>query len=109
MTTKAEDIVLTPEGRMISPSVLTHPFKPLVQVLKSQIVQERLDHITVKIVPSSEFSPSDRAHLIHELKSRLGANMSIDIELVSDISREQSGKYRWVISHVAHDRKVAWD
>jgi phenylacetate-CoA ligase len=109
VTTKAEDIVLTPDGRMISPSVLTHPFKPLVQVLKSQIVQERLDHITVKIVPSSEFSPSDRAHLIHELKSRLGANMSIDIELVSDISREQSGKYRWVISHVAHDRKVAWD
>jgi phenylacetate-CoA ligase len=108
VTTKAEDIVLTPDGRMISPSILTHPFKPLVQVLKSQIIQERLDHITVKIVPSSEFAARDRAHLIHELQLRLGSSMSIDIDLVSDIPREQSGKYRWVISHVQHDSRVSW-
>jgi phenylacetate-CoA ligase len=108
VTTKAEDIVLTPDGRMISPSILTHPFKPLVQVLKSQIIQERLDHITVKIVPSSEFSPRDREQLIHELQLRLGSNMSIDIELVSDIERQQSGKYRWVISHVGHEGRVTW-
>lgn len=29
VTTKNEDIILTPDGRWISPSVLTHPFKPL--------------------------------------------------------------------------------
>jgi phenylacetate-CoA ligase len=108
VTTKAEDTVLTPDGRMISPSVLTHPFKPLVQVLKSQIIQERLDHITVKILPSSEFTSSDRDHLIRELQSRLGPSMSIDIEIVSDIARERSGKYRWVISHVRHPSSVSW-
>ena len=108
VTTKAEDIVLTPDGRMISPSILTHPFKPLVQVLKSQIIQERLDHITVKIVPSSEFSTHDREHLIRELRVRLGPEMSIDIEIVTDIQAERSGKYRWVISHVPHDGRVSW-
>jgi len=108
VTTKAEDIVLTPDGRMISPSILTHPFKPLVQVLKSQIIQDRIDHITVKIVPSSEFSERDREHLVRELQTRLGAGISIDIELVNDIPRDRSGKFRWVISHVAHDVTVNW-
>ena len=34
VATKAEDIVITPDGRYISPSVLTHPFKPFHQLLK---------------------------------------------------------------------------
>jgi phenylacetate-CoA ligase len=79
-----------------------------VQVLKSQIIQERLDHITIKIVPSSEFSPGDRDHLIRELRSRLGSSMSIEIEIVNDIQREPSGKYRWVISRVQHAGTVSW-
>jgi phenylacetate-CoA ligase len=108
VTTKAEDIVITPEGRMISPSVLTHPFKPLVQVLKSQIEQDRLDRILVRIVPSSEFTPDDRTHLIGELRARLGPTMSIDIEIVDDIPRDRSGKYRWVISRVPHASTVSW-
>jgi phenylacetate-CoA ligase len=108
VTTKAEDIILTPDGRMISPSVLTHPFKPLTQILRSQIVQERLDEITVKIVASSEFTAADREHLIRELQSRLGSTVSVRIELVSDIPRERSGKYRWVISHVPHASRLSW-
>jgi len=108
VTTKAEDIVVTPDGRMISPSILTHPFKPLTQVLKSQIVQERVDHITVKILPSMEFSTNDQEHLIQELRLRLGSEMSIDIEIVSNIQAEPSGKFRWVISKVPHDNRVSW-
>ncbi len=109
VTTKAEDIVFTPDGRMISPSVLTHPFKPLEQVLKSQIVQERLDHITVKIVPSGTFTDAEREHLLRELRTRLGPAVAIDIAIVDDIPREPSGKYRWVISHVPHDARVSWE
>ena len=41
VTTKAEDIVVTPEGRFVSSSTLTHPFKPMVRIEKSQIVQGR--------------------------------------------------------------------
>jgi phenylacetate-CoA ligase len=108
VTTKAEDIVVTPDGRLISPSILTHPFKPLTQVLKSQIVQDRIDRIRVKIVPASEFGEKDRDHLIHELRLRLGPTVSIEVDLVSDIPRETSGKFRWVVSHVSHDGKVSW-
>lgn len=109
VTTKAEDVVVTPDGRVISPSILTHPFKPLTQVLKSQIVQDRLDRVIVKIVPSSDFGAAERTHLVRELEARLGSGVDIDIELVADIPPEKSGKYRWVISRVRHDGAIDWE
>ncbi|MFN0178729.1 MAG: phenylacetate--CoA ligase family protein [Gemmatimonadales bacterium] len=109
VTTKAEDIVLTLDGRFISPSVLTHPFKPFHQILKSQVIQEARDRIIVKIVPSADFTPAHQAGLIAGLAERLGGGVHITVELVDDIPRERSGKYRWVISKVHHDCKINWD
>jgi phenylacetate-CoA ligase len=109
VATKAEDIVVTPDGRWISPSVLTHPFKPLHQVEKSQVIQDELDHITVRVVPHGEFTTEERDALSSGLLERLGDQMRLDIEVVDDIPRESSGKFRWVVSKVNHVHQVAWD
>lgn len=108
VTTKAEDIVVTPGGRMISPSVLTHPFKPFDQILRSQIVQEEQDRLRVRIVPSAEFSEAHEAELVAGLQDRLGADMRIQVERVEEIPPETSGKFRWVISKVVHDYRFEW-
>jgi phenylacetate-CoA ligase len=109
ITTKAEDIVITPDGRFVSPSVLTHPFKPFDQILKSQVVQDAPDHVTVSIVASAAFTPDHRAQLEHGLRSRLGERMRVETTLVDEIPPEKSGKFRWVICRVPHDRVVNWD
>jgi phenylacetate-CoA ligase len=98
--TKWEDILTTPDGRFISPSVLTHPFKPVKGIEKSQIIQEDLDHVLVKLVATPQFDSAQRALLLHGLRERLGSETAVDVELVSDIPKERSGKYRWVISKV---------
>jgi phenylacetate-CoA ligase len=108
VTTKAEDIIVTPDGRMISPSVLTHPFKPFPQILKSQLVQDRYDHVLVKIVPSNDFTPGDQQVLISEIAMRLGPGVKVDVQLVDDIPAEASGKFRWIISRVRHPAHFAW-
>jgi len=108
VTTKAEDIVVTPDGRMISPSVLTHPFKPLDQIVKSQLIQDQPDHLVVKIVASGRFRPEHERQLVDALQERLGREMTIDVRVVSDIPSESSGKFRWVISRVAHDCRLPW-
>ncbi|HEV2150144.1 MAG TPA: hypothetical protein VGR37_22290 [Longimicrobiaceae bacterium] len=109
VATKAEDIVVTPDGRMISPSVLTHPFKPFDQIIKSQLVQERPDHLLVKIVASADFSPADERELRQRLAERLGTGIALEIVQVEDIPRERSGKYRWVISRIPHTCSFAWE
>ena len=108
VATKAEDVVVTPDGRFISPSVLTHPFKPFDQLLKSQIIQDAPDHVLVRLVASSAFSPTHRAQLVAGLQQRLGDRMRIDTEITDDIPAEKSGKFRWVICRVPHPSRFDW-
>jgi phenylacetate-CoA ligase len=100
VSTKHEDIVITPDGRWISPSVLTHPFKPLKNILESQIIQEDPNRIVVKIVKRPSYNHQDSSLLIEGLKDRLGHTVDIKIDFVTHIPREISGKFRWVISKV---------
>jgi phenylacetate-CoA ligase len=109
ITTKAEDIVVTPSGRMVSPSILTHPFKPLESIMKSQIVQEDLDRILVKVVAGDDFGATEESQLVTALRERLGPEMSVKVERVDALPPEPSGKFRWVVSRVPHSARVSWD
>lgn len=108
ITTKAEDIVVLPGGRMISPSILTHPFKPFDDIVMSQIVQESIDQVHVKIVARDSFTSDRESQLLAGLRERLGPEVHVTLEKVSAIPREPSGKFRWVISKVPHSLKVSW-
>ena len=98
--TKDEDIVTTPDGRLVSSSILTHPFKPLHSVIESQIVQEDIDRLVVRIVKRSDYSEKDTQFLITELKKRVGEDMRIELDFVEEIPRTKAGKFRFVISKV---------
>lgn len=100
VATKAEDLLTLRDGRLISPSVLTHPFKPLTSIAESQVIQEDLDTVLVKIVPTERFSISDEQHLIAGLQERLGSTVNIQVKQVEALERTKSGKFKWVISKV---------
>jgi phenylacetate-CoA ligase len=100
VTTKAEDVLTLKDGRLISPSVLTHPFKPLDSIEGSQIVQTAPDAIVVRLVPGPGFQSSLTGHLVAELKARLGDDVRVDVEMVDRLEVSPNGKFKWVISHV---------
>jgi len=100
VTTKAEDILTLPDGRLISSSVLTHPFKPLNSVQESQIIQKDYDHVVVLVVPRDDYTEADSRHLVVELQARLGEDVTVEIQKVESIPRSKAGKFKWVISEV---------
>ncbi len=100
VSTKAEDILVLPDGRFISPSVLTHPFKPMHSIDESQIVQEQQDHIRIRIKPNASFTPAESDYLIREFRKRLGNGVAVSVEIVDEIPRTKAGKFKWVISEV---------
>lgn len=109
VTTKAEDVVVTPEGRFISPSVLTHPFKPFDEIRRSQIIQEERHRLRVRLVAEKGFGSTEEEKLRGSLLERLGGGVEVEIEYEDEIPPDPSGKFRWVISRVSHSRKVSWD
>ena len=100
VTTKHESIVTLPDGRLISPSILTHPFKPMHNIAESQIVQETIDRLIVKIVKRNDYSENDEIALLTAFDERLGNQMKIKVEYVDSIPRTNNGKFRWVISKI---------
>jgi phenylacetate-CoA ligase len=102
VATKNESIVSLPDGRLISPSVLTHPFKPMVNILESQIIQEEIGELKVKIVKNERYSSEDERMLISAFRQRLG-DIRISIEYCDAIPRTKSGKFKWVVSKIKAD------
>lgn len=100
VTTKAEDLITLRDGRLISPSVLTHPFKPLTSIAASQIIQEDIDTVRIRLVAGPAYNEHDEQELIHGMKERLGESVDIVIEKADALERTKAGKFKWVISKV---------
>jgi phenylacetate-CoA ligase len=100
VTTKAEDLLRLKDGRLIPPSVLTHPFKPLDCIEASQLVQTDLDRLLIRLIPRADYTAKHGENLVKDLKTRLGDDMRVDIELVKEMPRTARGKFKWVISEV---------
>ncbi len=100
VTTKAEDLLTLGDGRVISPSVLTHPFKPLDCIEGSQIVQTAPNAVTIRIVGGRGYTQAHTEHLLAEFKARLGDDVAVDVQNVDRLETSPNGKFKWVISHV---------
>ena len=100
VTTKQEAIVTLPDGRLISPSVLTHPFKPMHNIAESQIIQEQVNELIVKIVKRPAYTSADEAMLVAGFHERLGRDVRILVVYVDEIPRTANAKFKWVISSI---------
>ena len=100
------DYIITSRG-LFGPSVFTYPFKGMKNVRESQIIQEDLDRILVRIVPLEEIEGPDGLDetdlLRRELQRALGDGVRIDIEYVERIELTASGKFQWIVSEVFRD------
>jgi phenylacetate-CoA ligase len=95
---RSDDVVVTPDGRRVGR--LDPVLKGVEGVVESQIVQERIDLVVIRIVPSSSYSKRATQRLTEGLRQRLGPEMRIEIEEVQAIERTRRGKLRLVISRL---------
>ncbi|MGI0013955.1 MAG: phenylacetate--CoA ligase family protein, partial [Nitrososphaera sp.] len=100
VATKDESIVTLPDGRLISPSVLTHPFKPMHNIAESQIIQEKIDELIVKVVKKDSYTERDEAALINGFHERLGHQIRLRVEYVDSIPRTANAKFKWIVSKI---------
>lgn len=95
---RTDDILVTRDGRQIGR--LDPVFKGLQSIEEAQIVQEDYDKIKLRIVPGKSFKEQDAQIIVRELKKRLGTQIDIRTEILSEIPRSAGSKFRAVISEI---------
>ncbi len=95
---RIEDVVVGPDGRQM---VRFHGiFVNQPHIIEGQIIQESVDQIHVKVVPTHEFSDIDIQDIIHRVQQRLGKAIHVTVEKVDMIPRTSAGKFKAVISNI---------
>lgn len=95
------DYVVTPQGQLISGISLTENFALHIPgAAQVQIIQEALDEIRIRLVPDDQFGPHSRDKIAELVRTLFGPQVNHEVELVSSIPQEPSGKYRFCISRV---------
>jgi phenylacetate-CoA ligase len=69
-------------------------------IIEGQIIQEAIDHIHVKIVPTANFSQEDVNNIVARVQARMGASIGVTVETVTSIPRTSAGKFKAVISKI---------
>ena len=96
------DYVVTPEGEYVSGISLTENFAMYLKEVKQiQLVQDKIDHILVRIVRDQDKNGKVEEAVKQLVSERFSPSMKHSIEYLDAIPQERSGKYRFCISKVA--------
>ena len=93
---RTNDLIRTPDGRQV---FWLNPVFYGLPVCEAQIVQESLERIVVRYVPTADFSEATKREIARRLIARLG-EMEIALDRVEAIPRDKSGKFRAVVSRL---------
>jgi len=95
------DIIMTPGGDFIVVEFFVILFEYVAGVDQFQVIQDAIDHLTIKIVKNQQFTDDELHYIRNEVQKRAGNGVRIAIEFVDEIPLSgRSGKRRLVVSHV---------
>lgn len=100
------DIFKNENGDLIDGEYFTHLFYFKGYINKFQVVQEKIEHIIVKLVLDNKESFIKNKSVFDEITDKIklvmGETVKVEYQLVDEIPSTQSGKYRYTISKVYH-------
>lgn len=101
------DLIPVSAGGHVHGRALTHTINPhLAYVVKYQIHQVALEHVIVRLIVRKPLPESIQETIRTDLRSLMGRNARIDIQIVDEIKPSPSGKFRWVLSDIAKNAEA---
>ena len=99
---RMDDVVYTMDGRPIGR--LDPLFKGDLPINEAQIIQEALDRVRVRYVPTPHFRPEHERVITQRLQARMGS-VKVVMESITEVPREANGKFRSVICSLPKKEK----
>ncbi|MGH8728533.1 MAG: phenylacetate--CoA ligase family protein, partial [Burkholderiales bacterium] len=98
---RTTDFVIAADGTIMHGLALIYVVRELNGIRAFKIVQENLQHTRVLLISAPGFEQSAGEKIRQGFKARLGANVEVTIEEVTELPQEASGKFRYVVSRAA--------
>jgi phenylacetate-CoA ligase len=97
---RTDDFIRVPDGRIVSPFVITNTLRYISGIGQFKLIQDRNDAFKIFLVRGKGFSPQTVETAREELRKLLGEGVLLDVQLVNQIPPDPSGKIRAVVSKV---------
>lgn len=99
---RTTDFIVSPDGRWQHGLSLIYVIRDIPGVAEFKIIQEAVDDIKILLkIDETLFPEKGKSQIIEGFKKRMGEKVNVNIEMVDEIAKEASGKYRYVASKVA--------
>jgi phenylacetate-CoA ligase len=79
-------------------------FKDDFPIQEAQIIQEALDCVRVRYVPTRDFRPHHESVITQRLQARMG-RVKVVMEPIAEVPREANGKFRAVICELSRESR----
>lgn len=97
---RATDFVVASDGTVMHGLALIYVLRDAPGISAFKITQFSLQHCRVELVADTAFDATQEPDIVDAFRSRLGPGVRVEIVYTERIEAEQSGKFRYVVSHV---------
>jgi phenylacetate-CoA ligase len=95
---RKQDYVVTIDGGYVTLTALifSQHFHAFGVIRSMQLYQDSVGEVIVKIVPTDAYSDIDSSEIKTRMETAVGGRLSVQVELVDEITRTRLGKYRFL-------------
>src|SRR5690606_5894747 len=93
---RTSDYILSPTHGKVNLGNISNSTKDTKGIVCFQLIQDKIDHIDVKLVVNNAFNKAQELNFISALRERIGNEIILDMNYVENIEKEKSGKFRIV-------------
>ena len=98
---RTNDLLITRDGRRV---YWLNPVLYEIPVRQAQIIQESIDRVRIRYVPTPEFTDEAGRTMTERLRERMG-DVRVELEPVEEIARSANGKLRAVICNLTPEER----
>jgi phenylacetate-CoA ligase len=105
---RTTDFVVKADGTIMHALAVIYVLRAVQGVGEFKLIQQSVNFVETIVVPNRFWTDESEQKIRQGLKSRLGEEVEVKVNVVDTIAPEASGKYRYVVSHVALPNGVSF-
>jgi len=100
---RSNDVIVAADGRTINSLALIYAVREVEGIERFRITQKTTTSFHVQVVRNTSFSPDSEEHIRTNWSRLLRSAITVTFEYAAELPLERSGKFRHVVSEIAHN------